>query len=161
MKNNASKIVFIAVAALSLAGCARQISPNVYTETHVGEASTTYRGMVVSVRQVRVAPEKLEENATGTALGGVAGGVAGYQFGQGRGQVAATAAGALLGAIAGNLAENELKSQDAYEYVVELESGTLKTVVQGMDVKLNPGDRVLLIVGQKGRSRLVANPSKV
>lgn len=159
MKSAVSKIVLISCAGLVLAGCGRNISPSVYSEAHVGEASTTYRGTVVSFRQVRVAPEKLEENATGTALGGVAGGVAGYQFGKGRGQVAATAAGALLGAIAGNLAEGELKSQDAFEYVVELDSGTLKTVVQGMDVKFNPGERILLIVGQKGRSRLVADRS--
>lgn len=139
-----------------LTGCAREISPDVYSESHVGESSRTFRGVVASVREIRVTnAEKLQENQTGIAAGAIIGGVGGNQLGKGRGKVAATAAGALLGAVAGAYAEQALSSQDAFEYIVELQNGEMRTVVQGKDKKYLPGQRVLVIVGQSGRSRIV------
>jgi outer membrane lipoprotein SlyB len=153
-------LMMVSSATAMLSGCAREISSNVYSDSHVGEASRTFRGVVVSVREIDVTnAEKLQENTAGIVAGGVGGGVLGHQFGKGRGNTAATAAGALLGAVAGAYAEKALSSQTAFEYIVELSTGEMRTVVQGKDTKYGPGQRVLLIVGQQGRSRIIPDSS--
>jgi outer membrane lipoprotein SlyB len=152
-----SQMIITLSTALLLNGCARNISPHAYSDTTVGEATRTFRGTIVSVRTVQVGPEQLENNLVGAGIGGVAGGLLGNQLGKGKGNIATTAGGAILGALAGSYAEKELKTQDAFEYVVELQNGEMRTVVQGMDVRFNPGQRVLLMVAQRGRSRIVAD----
>ncbi|MBN9412725.1 MAG: glycine zipper 2TM domain-containing protein [Candidatus Paracaedimonas acanthamoebae] len=156
MFRSTAYLMVVCSTAAMLSGCAREISSNVYSERHVGEASRTFRGIVVSVREVEVTnAEKLQENGTGIATGALAGGVVGHQFGAGGGNVAATAAGAILGAVAGAYAEKSLSSQNAFEYIVELSNGEMRTVVQGKDTQYAPGQRILLIVGQSGRSRII------
>jgi outer membrane lipoprotein SlyB len=158
MKKTLLVIGCASMATLMLSGCARQISPGVYTEAHVGETSRTYRCTVVSVRTVEVhGKEKLEENAAGGLLGAAGGGLAGSAFGKGRGHTAAIVGGALAGAVAGSLLQGELEKQQGTEYVVELENGRLRTVVQGPTPALQVGQDALLIIGDKGRSRLVAD----
>ena len=146
----------MAALAVVLSGCARNISQGTYSDKTVGEASRTFRGVIVSVRKVQVGPETLEENTLGAGMGALAGGVLGYQVGQGRGNVAATALGGLAGAAAGAYAQQQLKTQDAFEYVVRLENGEMRTVVQGTDVSFAPGQNVMLIIGERNRSRIVA-----
>lgn len=153
-------VMALSATTVLLSGCGKQISPNTYSEAHVGEASRTFRGIVVSVREVNIqAHERIQDNTTGGLIGGVAGGVAGAQFGQGRGQLAAGAAGALLGAAVGAFAEQEMSGQTGLEYVIELANGEMRTVVQGLDVRFNPGQAILLMVGVEGRSRIVADQS--
>lgn len=154
---------FCAVAlSLSLGGCARQISPSVYSGQTVGETAQTYRGFIVSKRQVEVADsDKLQENTTGALLGGATGAVVGSAFGGGRGAVASTVLGGIGGAVAGAYAQKSMASQDGFEYVVELQSGTLKTVVQGLEPSLSVGQRVLLMVSTKGRSRIIPDASPI
>jgi outer membrane lipoprotein SlyB len=82
-----------------LAGCARQISSNAYSERQVGEASFSYQGTVLSVRKVAVGSEKLEDNVAGGALGAIGGGVLGSTCGKGDGKTAMTALGAIGGAV--------------------------------------------------------------
>jgi outer membrane lipoprotein SlyB len=148
------------LAALSVcvlgSGCAREISSNVYSEAHVGEASKTFFGTVVNVRNVTVqGKEKLDENTTGMAMGAIAGGVAGTQFGGGYGQIATTVGGALLGATAGAFAQKALETQDALEYTVELHNGEIRSIVQGPENPLRVGQPALIMVSRDGRSRVV------
>ena len=149
------------IASLGLVlvtGCARNISSNTYdARTLSGAALNSYPCKVVSVRKIMVEEgDYLEDNKTGALLGAVAGGVAGNMIGQGKGRVLATGLGALAGAAGGAYAEKALKRQEAFEYIVELQDGRMKTVVQGTDTILAPGQEAVLIEGQKGRSRLVA-----
>jgi len=145
------------LCAFALSGCARDISPGLYTSAHVGEASATYLGSIISVRQVQVQEgEKLQENILGGVLGGVAGGVLGHQLGGGRGKTLATLGGAAVGALGGALAQRELSKQVGLEYTVKLDDGRILTIVQGTDQALASGQRVKVIIGQKGRSRVVA-----
>ena len=145
-------IVFAGMVAV---GCAREISPNVYSASSVGEASSTFSGVVISARQVTIEDkEYLEENGLGIVGGGVGGAIAGSQFGKGSGKSLATVGGAVAGAVAGAYAEKALKSQNAMEYVVALENGESKTVVQGMDPQLAVGQKVWLMVSHHGRSRV-------
>ena len=143
---------------LLMSGCARDISSDSYEETSLsGPASNSYACKVVSVRKVKVtASDSLDKNATGAIMGGVAGGVAGSMIGQGKGNTLATGLGALAGAVAGAYAEKKLKEQVAYEYVVELKDGSMKTVVQGLNNVLAVGQDAILIEGGRGRSRLIA-----
>jgi outer membrane lipoprotein SlyB len=122
----------------------------------VGAAASTYHCKIVNVRKIKVEEgERLEDNKTGGIIGALAGGALGNSVGGGRGRTLATVTGAIAGATAGAYAEKGLKSQYAFEYVVELQSGELKTVVQGTDVILALGQSALLVVDPRGRSRLI------
>lgn len=137
-------------------GCAHHISSDVYSENALMGPSSAYRGVVISLRQVQVEnSESPNDSCAGMFAGGVVGGVLGNQVGKGTGNVVATATGALLGALVGSSAEQSLSTQDAYEYVVQLDNGALQVVVQGMDSLLMPGQSVMMIVSQRGRARLI------
>ncbi|MDR1982412.1 MAG: glycine zipper 2TM domain-containing protein [Holosporaceae bacterium] len=139
-----------------IGGCARNISSSTYDAKTLGSASSTYPCTVVSVRKVIVEEgERLEDNKTGGLIGAITGGVLGNSVGGGRGRAITTAAGALAGAAAGAYAEKSLKSQEAFEYTVELQSGEMKTIVQGTDTVFAPGQAAFLIVDPRGRSRLI------
>lgn len=145
------------VAMVIFGGCARQISSNVYSGASVGETSTTYPGVIIGARQVTVEDkEYLEQNGLGIIGGGVGGAYLGSKIGKGEGNTLATVGGAVAGAVAGAYAEKALKSQNAMEYVVALENGESKTVVQGPDPMMGVGQKVWLMVSYQGRSRITA-----
>lgn len=150
------KHVTVVGAILFSSSCARQISSNVYSGGAVGEVSSTYAGTIISARVVTIQDQEyLENNGLGLVGGGVGGAILGSQVGKGRGNTAATIAGGILGATAGAFAEQNLKSQNAMEYVVQLENGEAKTVVQGPEPQLGVGQRVWLMSSHQGRSRIV------
>lgn len=147
--------LFAAIALFT--GCAREISSNVYSADHVGEASKTFSGVVISARQITVQEkERLEENGLGIVGGGLAGAYAGSHVGKGEGNMLATVGGAIAGATAGAFAEKALKTQQAMEYIVKLDNGEAMTVVQGMQPSFGTGQNVYVMIGQSGRSRLIS-----
>lgn len=113
-------IVMVAVMAMATA-CARNLDGSTYTSGNtVGKV--TY-GTIVSARSVTVKDnDKLEQNALGGLAGGVVGGVAGSSVGGGTGKGLATVGGAILGAVAGAYAQDQLGTQSAYEYIVQMDS---------------------------------------
>jgi outer membrane lipoprotein SlyB len=145
----------VCLVILSLTGCTRQIGSHVYSDSHVGEASSSYQGTVLSVRKVLVGSEHLQDNVAGGVVGAVGGGLLGSAFGQGHGRTAMTAVGAVGGAVAGAAAERALKEQEALEYVVKLNTGKILTVVQGLEDPLPVGSRAIVIVSRGGRSRVI------
>jgi outer membrane lipoprotein SlyB len=147
------------LALALLAGCGRQINSNVYSDGHVGEASSSYQGTIISVRKVLVGSEKLEDNAAGGVMGAVGGGLLGSTLGKGRGKAAMTAAGVIGGAAAGIMTQKALREQEAIEYVVKLNTGKVLTVVQGLEDPLPMGSSVIVIVGKAGRSRVIRDTS--
>ena len=60
-------------------------------------------------------------------------------------------AGAVVGGIAGNAAQEGLSSQSGYEYVIQLDNGSMVTVSQGNDVLLNPGQKCMVLYGKRAR----------
>ena len=150
-------LIPIAVAAsLGLAACARQISPDVVEGSAAGEVMRTELGWIENARVVQIQEsDTLEGNTAGIVIGGAAGGLAGNQIGHGWGRIMATGAGALVGATLGALTEQELTRQPAMEYVVRNEIGELYTIVQGVEPRLVPGQRVYLHESTHGRARLV------
>lgn len=150
MKN----VILLAVSALLLTSCARQIDSNVYTSRQAGTVSTTYAGIIRNIREVSVQEgSQLEDNGLGIVGGGVAGGVVGSAVGRGR--FVPTAVGAIAGAVTGSLVEKKMKQQMGYEYIVELYNGGLITIVQGCDQCFGIGQPVYVIMSPGGRSRII------
>ncbi|HET7409756.1 MAG TPA: glycine zipper 2TM domain-containing protein [Paracoccaceae bacterium] len=150
-------LAMMAAASMTLASCARQISPGVYEGGHVGTVAETYTGTVQSARVVMVQEDELlQQNTIGGGIGGVAGGLAGHAIDDdGWGGVAATAGGALAGALVGAMAQRTLQRQQAMEYIVRMDDGGLITVVQGTQPQIPVGRRVYVQVGTSGQSRVL------
>lgn len=157
------KLVIACLSSLLLlSNCAKNISSSEYAEDDVGSVKHTYKGVIISARPVKVkAGDSLEESKSGLLGGGLAGGLLGSQMGQGRGQVVGLVLGAAAGAVGGSLLEKGLKSQDGMEYTVEVTDGRILTLVQGTDNPLSVGQRVLVMIGSKGRSRIIPDLSPV
>lgn len=159
MKRIAILSSVLCCGVLLMSGCARNISANSYDARALsGTGMVSHPCTVVKVRTVVVEEgDYLENNQAGMLMGAVAGGLAGNMIGGGRGRTLATGVGALAGAAGGAYAEKALKSQNAYEYVVRMQNGSMRTVVQGMDTYLQPGQEALLIEGTRSsRPRLIA-----
>jgi len=159
MKISLSIITSLLVTVL-LGGCAKNISSDQYSEDEVGAIKQTYRGVILNVRNVQVTgADSLGDNTAGVLGGGVGGALLGSQFGKGRGTMVGGVLGAAAGALGGALLEKKLKEQDGVEYTIELTSGRVMTVVQGPEPRLQAGQYVLVMVGSKGRSRVVLDQS--
>lgn len=154
---SAHKMIFVAAFITLCSSCARDISSDIYSADHVGEASTTYSGTIIHVRTVTVNDsERLQDNSMGIIGGGLGGAYAGSHIGKGDGNTLAIIGGALAGATAGAFAEKALKTQQGVEYVVQLDNGQSMTVVQGPTPAFTTSQPVYVIVGQQGRSRVIA-----
>jgi outer membrane lipoprotein SlyB len=161
MMEKMKKLLVLSLSSLLLlTNCAKNISSSEYSEAEVGAVKFTYKGVIISSRAVKVqGGDSLEDNKVGLVGGGLAGGLLGSQMGQGRGQVVGAVLGAAAGAIGGSFLEKGLKSQEGIEYSVELTDGRIMTIVQGKDNPLSIGQRVLVMIGSKGRSRIVPDLS--
>ncbi|MCC8193729.1 MAG: glycine zipper 2TM domain-containing protein, partial [Deltaproteobacteria bacterium] len=89
-------------------------------------------------------------------IGGVLGGVVGSTMGKGRGRLLATAGGAAVGAVLGALGEKAVRTEKAYEFMIELENngGTI-SVVQAIDGTYTVGDHVRVLRSSGNRARVV------
>lgn len=144
-------ISFLAAAAL-LSGCAASRSGEVYSRDQTRRTQTVQYGTVQSVRTVQIEGTK---SGLGTIGGGVAGGVAGSTIGSGKGQVLAALGGAALGAVGGTVAEEKLTKKARLEITVKLDSGSIIAVVQEADVPFSVGERVRILTGPDGTTRVV------
>jgi len=141
-------VLLASVPLILLGGCASNISSQSYEVGAVGHTSKVVPATVISARPVEVAGTK----NIGTPIGAVAGGVAGSAIGGGaRSNILGAIGGAVIGGIAGSAIESGVTKQTGIEYVVELKSGGLLTLVQGSDTVLGVGQRVLLIYGPPAR----------
>lgn len=141
--------------------CTRRISPNTYSAASVGEASQTFRGTVIGLRQVEVKEaERLQDNSLGMGVGALAGGALGSQVGSGHSAgVVGAVVGALAGGTAGTYLQDSMGTQEAIEYTVQLTNGRVMTVVQGPENALSVGQRVFVMISHEGRSRVVPDNS--
>jgi outer membrane lipoprotein SlyB len=139
------------IMALMLAsGCASQGGES-YTSKQTRTAMTIQRGVVTEVRTVQVSEDS---SMLGPVAGGVIGGVLGSLFGGGKGSVLTTVGGAAVGAIGGAATEKAIKDKEVYQITVRLENGNEIATVQDKDIEFNPGDRVRLLIGKDGTSRV-------
>jgi len=136
------KTAFILMIAGFLNACASSNAGDVYSRDEARKIQTIRKGVVESVRTV-----KLEGTKTpiGTATGAVIGGVAGSSVGDGKGSAIAAVIGAVAGGLAGSAIEEIATRKDALEITVKLDNGSLVAIVQEATEKFSPGDNVRLI----------------
>lgn len=144
-------VLVLLLAALVLSGCVSSRSGEVYSREDARQAHTVMAGTVESVKEVVI---EGTQTPVGTAAGGVAGGVLGSTVGSGSGKTVATVAGALVGAALGTIAEENMTRKQGLEIVVKKDSGTTIVVVQEADVAFAAGDRVRIITGPDGTTRV-------
>ncbi len=136
------KSIAILIIASLLNACASSNAGDVYSRDEARKIQTIRKGVVESVRTV-----KLEGTKTpiGTATGAVIGGVAGSTVGDGKGSAIAAVIGAVAGGLLGSAAEEGLTRKDAFEITIKLDNGSLVAIVQEATEKFSPGDSVRLI----------------
>lgn len=144
-------MVLFSVAAI-LAGCASSNSGDVYSRNQVRRTQTVQMGAVQAIRNVRIEGTK---SGVGVVGGGVAGGVLGSTVGKGKGSTLAAVGGAALGAVGGAVAEEKLTKKNGLEITVKLDSGATIAVVQDADVMFSVGERVRVLTGPDGTTRVV------
>jgi len=151
MKRYIGVISLLVLTAL-LAGCVGSSSGQVYSRGQARQLQTVQMGTVESVQPVRIEGAKSGIGAVG---GAVAGGVAGSTIGGGKGRTLAALGGALAGAAAGAFTEEKLTDADGIEITVTLDRGGIISIVQEDDVMFFVGDRVRLLEGGDGITRVV------
>ena len=150
MKTTATVAVVLA-ASLVLSGCPASMSGGAYTRSQAREAQEVRLGYVESVRQVLIEGTRSGVGAVG---GAALGGVAGSTIGRGRGQVAGAIGGAVLGGLAGSAIEENATRQPGLEITVQLDNGRMVAVTQAADEPFYPGDRVRVLIGSDGTTRV-------
>ncbi|RKX30321.1 MAG: hypothetical protein DRP71_15175 [Verrucomicrobia bacterium] len=137
--------VFISGILLSFVGCTSR-DGGTYSPQSLGRVGRADKGVVVNVRLVNVDGT----TQTGTILGGITGSALGYEIGQGNSdaiRILSTAGGAMVGGLVGGSTEKLITRTMAYEYIVEMDSGHLETIVQRDDDSIAHGQRVILLKG--------------
>jgi outer membrane lipoprotein SlyB len=139
-------VAAVSAVALALGGCASNYGGNTVSASGVGYASTVRPGVVEAVREVKITKE---QSILGSVTGAVLGGIAGSELGGGdKAQTAGAIGGAVLGGIAGNEAGKALGTSKGFAYMVRFDDGTVKEIVQGADILIQPGTRVNVTFGQ-------------
>lgn len=141
------------VVALTLTGCMPSLSPDTYNAYGANQVNPAVKGVVTSVRVVKM---EGTNSGVGTLGGGAAGAIAGSTIGAGRGSILAAVGGGLLGAGLGYAAEKRLTCQQGLEYVIRTCGGQYLTIVQGCNPTFQKGQHVMVLYGEK--SRVVPDP---
>ncbi len=143
-------LIGLAILGL-LTGCASGRSGRTYSRDEARQGLSIYYGTVLAV-----APAVIEGTKTpiGPAAGGATGAVLGSAVGRGSGRAIATVVGGIAGALAGGAIEEGVTRRDAYEITVEMDDGQLLAVVQEADEEFAIGDRVRIVRGRDGTTRV-------
>ena len=142
-----SRILLIALATVTLAGCASSKSGSAYPRDQTRQEMIVRTGVVESVREVQIEGTK---SGVGAAAGAVAGGVGGSHMGGGSGQIVGAVVGAVIGGMAGSAIEEGVTKKTGLEITVRLDNGQLTAVVQEGDEVFHAGERVRLLSGSGG-----------
>ncbi|MFC1531836.1 glycine zipper 2TM domain-containing protein [Thermodesulfobacteriota bacterium] len=141
----------IIILFLMTSGCASSRSGQVYSRDHARKAHTIKLGTVEAVKQVSIEGTK---SGVGAVAGGAIGGAVGSTIGSGSGKTVATVLGAVVGGVAGAATEDEVTKKDGLEITVELDNGDVIAVVQEADEPFIVGDRVRVLTGPDGTTRV-------
>jgi len=138
-----------------LAACGRETSSNVYDSQTFGEATTTYRGTILDMREVTVKNgEGIQNNTTGLIGGGVVGALLGSTIGRGDGRLVSEVVGGVAGAAGGAALQEKLGTESAIQYIVRLDNGEEKAIVQALEPPLHVGQKVYVMIPHHGRARI-------
>ncbi|KXB29228.1 hypothetical protein AT959_18770 [Dechloromonas denitrificans] len=145
------KTLSLLLVVLLLGACASSKSGDVYTRDQARREMTVRKGIVESVRPVRMEGTK---SGVGAMAGAAVGGVAGSSVGGGKGQIVGAVIGAVAGGLAGSTVEEGVTRKEALEIAVELDGGRMIVVVQeAVPGEFRAGDPVRVLSGQ-GETRV-------
>ena len=145
------RTVLFLLICITLTGCASSRSGKVYSRDQARTAQTIQLGTVVQVEQVQIEGSKSQ---AGTLAGGATGGALGSAIGQGSGRTIATVVGAVVGGLAGSAVEEQVTRKTGLEITVDLDNGQALVVVQEADEAFLVGDRVRILRGSDGTTRV-------
>ncbi len=151
MKDICKLSVVCIVAVLMFSSCQSSRSGEVYSRDQARVSHSVYYGTILVVKMVQIEGTK---SGAGVVAGGVLGGFLGNTIGGGTGRSLATAAGAIAGAAAGAVGEEAVTRTQGVELTVELDNGQIIAVVQEADDEYVVGDRVRILKGPDGTSRV-------
>ena len=137
-----------------LTACAANLNTNSYQTSAAGQINSVQEGVIINVRQVRIATEN---GGVGSLAGGVAGGALGSTIGGSNvANIIGAVGGAVLGGALGAKAQEGLSAQTGYEYIVKLDNGKAITLTQGADQVYSVGQSVYVLDASYGdRARII------
>lgn len=135
-------LLLIPALTLLLGGCASSLTGDSYSRGEARHETTIRKGVVESVRYVKLEGTK---SGVGAVAGGAVGGIAGGAAGRGRGSSIAAVLGAVTGGLVGAAAEEGVTRQQGIEITVQLDDGSLLAVVQAADEEFLPGEKIRLL----------------
>lgn len=146
------RYALLAVTVVLLPACASSQSGSAYERSQARTAYDVQMGIVEHIREVQIEGTK---SGVGAVAGGAAGSVVGREAGHSPvGRAVGGIAGAVIGGVAGAAAEEGVTRQKGYEITVKLDSGRLLAVVQAADEEFRVGERVRIIQGGRGGTRV-------
>ncbi len=151
MKNRIQFWSVMTILCMVLAGCASSRSGEVYSRDQARQTQRVQLGTVEMVKAVKIEGTK---SVVGPAAGAAAGGALGSTIGHGSGRTVATVLGAIAGGVAGAAVEEGVTQKDGLEITVKLDNGDAVVVVQEADVPFAVGDRVRVLTGSDGTTRV-------
>jgi outer membrane lipoprotein SlyB len=134
----------ISVAAVTACGTPNRTASGPAAATTTTASSATGYGVV---QAIDIAPREQAGIGLGTVAGAVVGGALGSQVGGGSGRTAATVAGAAGGALAGSAMERNARAGEVYRVAIQMDNGSVQTMVQETPPGLQVGERVRLSNG--------------
>lgn len=149
-------VIFVQVAiaaAMLVQGCVSSASGTSFPRASTRTSFDVYYGEVISTRIVEIEGES-------SGLGRFGGAIVGGAIGAGdsgrywRANRAESAIGSVGGAIVGNAIERRVTRDDGLEILVRLDHSETIAVVQADDVEFLPGERVQVLVGRDGSTRV-------
>ena len=152
MKHISVYLLIIFSTTLFLSACSPPSQAGkVYSRDQTRTTAQIYYG---TIRRIEAVTIEGTSTGGGTLAGGALGGVLGSAFGSGVGRGAATIGGAIGGAVAGSATEKKMTTVAGLEIEVQLESGEVLLVVQEKDAEYKVGDRVRVVKGADGTTRI-------
>ncbi len=141
----------VLVLCIFLAACAPSRSGKVYSRDQARATHSVEMGTVERVEDVQIEGTK---TPVGTVAGAATGGVLGSTIGSGSGRAVATVLGAVAGGVAGSAVEEGVTRKAGLEITVRLDSGKTIVIVQEADEMYYIGDRVRVVSGSDGTTRV-------
>jgi outer membrane lipoprotein SlyB len=140
----------LALTVVLLLAIATALTPPAAAQANV--AKTIRYGEVVSVDQTVV---KLKNTGTGATVGATAGAVAGYALADYGDRWLGGMLGGVLGGAAGRAAEGASRKKKGWSVIVKVDDGgEIAIDVPGKKKQYNPGDRVRIMSGPGGETKL-------
>lgn len=149
---SSKRCFFSVLVCLCLAGCADNLSGDVYSRDEARTPLAVNYGTVQSVRPVVLEGER---GFLGEGGGAVIGGMAGNTVGSGSGRGLATAVGAVAGAVVGGMTQEKMTRAQGAEITVQMDDGSSMAVVQEVQHinEFVAGQRIRLTAGN-GKTRV-------